>query len=211
MPLDRDLARPVFRSLPPAVQWAIRRTAYWSTELVLWPYRSELNHEFHRMEWRKRERNLRELPSFPEMENSAWKGLGSLAYETMRHYRPRVVVELGTHVGLSALAMGLALRDLNEGGKLFAVDTWQGDEHSGHYSEDVYRMFLDRRGRLGLDAVIVPMRMTFDEARDKVPDKIDLLHVDGLHTWEAVNHYFETYRPLVRPGGLVPFHDVNTG
>jgi O-antigen biosynthesis protein len=100
---------------------------------------------------------------------------------------------------------------LNEGGKLFAIDSWQGDQHSGRYSDDVYRTFLDRRTRLGLDAVIVPMRMTFDEAREKVPDKIDLLHIDGLHTWDAVNHDFGTYRPLVRSGGLVLFHDVNTG
>ena len=127
------------------------------------------------------------------------------------HYRPKVVVELGTDMGLSALAMGLALRDLNEGGKLFAVDTWQGDDYSGRYRADVYRTFLERRARLGLDAVIVPMRMTFDEARDKVPDKIDLLHVDRLHTWDAVNHDFGTYRPLVRSGGLVLFHNVNTG
>jgi predicted O-methyltransferase YrrM len=210
MQLARNLARPVFTSLPPTAQWAIRRTAYWSTELVLWPFRSELNHEFQRVEWCKRERNIRELLSFPEMEKSAWKDLGSLGYEIIRHYRPKVVVELGTHVGLSALAMGLALRDLNDGGKLFAVDTWQGDQHSGRYSEDVYRTFLDRRARLGLDAVIVPMRMTFDEAREKVPDKIDLLHVDGLHTWDAVNHDFGTYRPFVRSGGLVLFHDVNT-
>jgi len=85
--LARNLARPVFKSLPPTVQWAIRRISYWSTELVLWPFRSELNQELNRMEWRKRERKLRELRSFPEMENSAWKGLGSLGYEIVRHYR----------------------------------------------------------------------------------------------------------------------------
>jgi predicted O-methyltransferase YrrM len=193
-------AKRAIDSLPSSLQTPMNRILNTYSDLTLWPLRNKLNHEITAMEWRKSEERLRGLKDFPEMRESAWRDLGSLGYELVRYYKPKVAVELGTHVGLSALAMGLALRDLDQGGKLYAVDTWQGDEHSGLYSDEVYNTFLDRCARLGLDSVIVPLRMTFDEARDQVPDQIDLLHIDGLHTWDAVSHDFETYSPLVRTG-----------
>ena len=162
------------------------------------------------LEARKSDWNLDEIREFAELKKSAWSGLASIAHEIVRNYKPKVVVELGTHMGLSALAMGIALRELNEGGRLFAIDTWEGDEQAGHYGDSVYQQFRSRSSQLRLDEIMVPLRMTFDEAREKVARPIDLLHIDGLHTWDAVKHDFETYRPLVAPGGLVLFHDVNT-
>jgi hypothetical protein len=38
--------------------------------------------------------------------------------------------------------------------------------------------------------------------------KLDLLFVDGDHSYEGVKRDFEMYSPLVRKGGLVAFHDV---
>src|SRR5262249_15019947 len=154
--------------------------------------------------------NLGELRGFPELQPTAWRGLGSLAYEMVKHYRPKSIVELGSAKGMSTFSMGLALRDLGEGGRLIAVDTWRGDEHIGQYGEVIYDPFMARRKQLGLEGTIEPMRMTFDEARGRVTVPVDLLHIDGLHTWDAVSHDFRTYRSLVRPGGLILFHDVRT-
>jgi hypothetical protein len=39
-------------------------------------------------------------------------------------------------------------------------------------------------------------------------DAIDLLFIDGDHTFEGVKQDYEMYSPLVRPGGMVAFHDV---
>lgn len=38
---------------------------------------------------------------------------------------------------------------------------------------------------------------------------VDFLFVDGNHRYEAVRRDFELYEPLVRPGGLIAFHDVS--
>lgn len=37
---------------------------------------------------------------------------------------------------------------------------------------------------------------------------IDVLHIDGDHTYEGAAADYEMYSPLVRPGGLVLIHDV---
>jgi predicted O-methyltransferase YrrM len=37
---------------------------------------------------------------------------------------------------------------------------------------------------------------------------VDLLFIDADHTYQGVKRDFELYGPLVRPGGLVAFHDI---
>lgn len=37
---------------------------------------------------------------------------------------------------------------------------------------------------------------------------VDLLFIDGDHSYEGVKEDYLTYAPLVRPGGLVAFHDI---
>jgi predicted O-methyltransferase YrrM len=41
--------------------------------------------------------------------------------------------------------------------------------------------------------------------------RIDVLLIDGDHTYDGVKGDFEMYGPLVEPGGLVAFHDVVPG
>ena len=37
---------------------------------------------------------------------------------------------------------------------------------------------------------------------------VEFLMLDGDHTYEGVRADFELYAPLVRPGGVIAFHDV---
>ena len=39
---------------------------------------------------------------------------------------------------------------------------------------------------------------------------VDLMFIDGDHSYEGVRADFENYAPLVRPGGLIAFHDVDS-
>jgi predicted O-methyltransferase YrrM len=154
-------------------------------------------------------RPLEEIQDNTSNIATTWRGLGSVGYQIVRQFRPRVAVELGSFGGFSTCALGLALRDHVPGGRLYAVDTWQGDAHAGNYAGEVLNQFTRFRQTLGLEEVIVPLRMTFEEAVRHVPRGIELLHIDGLHSWRAVSRDFRTYRPLLAPKALVLFHDVN--
>jgi hypothetical protein len=164
------------------------------------------------LEVKKRDRNLQQLFELEAHSpvRSSWIGLGTIAYEVVLHFKPQKIVELGSLNGFSTFAMGLALRDLQRDGRIYAVDTWMGDKHSGLYEEEVYQSFLENRHKLSLDNTVFPLRMTFAEASKQITSPIDLLHVDGLHTFKAVTSDFNAFRHLLAPDAIVLFHDVYT-
>ncbi|MDD3475165.1 MAG: glycosyltransferase, partial [Candidatus Dojkabacteria bacterium] len=94
--------------------------------------------------------------------------------------------------------------------ELHAIDTWEGDEHAGYYGEEIYEKYLEIKNKYYKDVNIIDHKMFFDEAIDKFEDNsIDVLHIDGLHTYDAVKHDFQTWLPKVKKdSGIVLLHDV---
>ena len=147
--------------------------------------------------------NVENLPE------SAWLGHLPFARWLIEAMRPRKVVELGTHRGASFLAFCQAMAELDLDGEVHAIDTWEGDEHAGFYGDEIYQSVLalmsdqlSRVGRLN--------RKTFDDARPEFSENsVDILHIDGLHTYDAVRHDFELWEPTVVEGGVILFHDIS--
>lgn len=144
-----------------------------------------------------------------ELTLSAWLEHIPAAFWLIGAHRPQVLVELGTHYGSSYFAFCQAIEQLRLPTRSYAVDTWKGDEHAGVYGEKVYASVQSHNTRF-YSRFSALMRMTFDEAVPFFEDgEVDLLHIDGYHTYEAVKHDFESWLPKLSKRGVVIIHDSN--
>ena len=139
---------------------------------------------------------------------NAWCGHLPFAFWLINTLKPANFVELGTHTGNSYLTFCQAVKQVGSDTRCFAVDTWEGDEHAGYYGGEVYANLSGyHQARYANFSTL--LRSTFDDALNNFEEhSIHLLHIDGLHTYEAVRHDFESWLPKLAPGALVLFHDI---
>ncbi|MGO0616023.1 class I SAM-dependent methyltransferase [Leclercia adecarboxylata] len=146
-------------------------------------------------------------PSY--IAQSAWLEHIPFAFWLVDTLRPRKIVELGTHYGSSYFSFCQAITKLDLETQCYAVDTWGGDEHAGQYGEEVYRQVSEYNQQHYSDFSTL-VRSTFEQALEHFPQgSIDLMHIDGLHTLEAVRHDFESWLPKLSDRAVVIMHDTN--
>lgn len=156
-------------------------------------------------------RNLIEVAKFtpfPFKQDSAWIGHVSFASWLIKTLKPKIFVELGTHWGHSYFSFCQAVNEEKLKTKCYAVDTWQGDAHSGEYGDEVFQQ-VSHHNEKNYANFSSLLRTKFDDGISYFKDSsIELLHIDGLHTYEAVRHDFETWLPKLAPDAVVLFHDT---
>lgn len=122
--------------------------------------------------------------------------------------KPKVIVELGCYKGNSLNAFSQSVLEHNLDTKIYGIDMWQGDLHMGEFPEDI---FIEVEGFFcrNYPSIVTLKKMSFNDAVNDFEDEsIDLLHIDGLHTYEAVREDFETWLPKMSDHGVVLFHDT---
>lgn len=138
----------------------------------------------------------------------SWQSHIPFAFFVVGALKPAILVELGTHKADSYSAFCQTVKNLGLPTQCFAVDTWQGDEHAGNYDDAIYND-VSRHNQTHFADFSTLVRARFEDAVMRFADgSVDLLHIDGLHTYEAVRNDFETWQPKLSDRAIVLFHDT---
>jgi predicted O-methyltransferase YrrM len=129
--------------------------------------------------------------------------------EIVANLKPKTVLEIGTnHGGTLCIFSRLATYDAT----IISVDLPKG-EFGGGYSWfyiPIFNFFRYAKQKLHLLRGDSHSSEMGDGVRHIVGHnrKIDLLFIDGDHSYEGVKQDFNHYAGLVRPGGIIAFHDI---
>lgn len=129
-------------------------------------------------------------------------------YKKVCELTPKAVLEIGTaRGGTLYLWTQAAAADAI----IVSVDL-PGGKFGGAYLKcriPFYQSFARPEQQMHLLRCDSHKRETFEQVKHLFGSRlVDFAFIDGDHTYEGVKADFQLYGPLVRPGGLIGFHDV---
>lgn len=116
-----------------------------------------------------------------------------------------VILEIGAFKGKSTcfIAKGIGSKRI----QFYTIDTWFNDGGMREAKEDTFPHFL--KNTAPFKDRIIPLRGYSYEIRKTWPDEkmIDLLWIDGDHSYEGVKRDIQDWLPLLKRNHVVCFHD----
>lgn len=159
----------------------------------------------------------------PALDGGDWAALERRCEvaEIVYDAKPKVVVEIGTFGGAGALPIAFALRENNNGGKLFCVDPWrveyaiegEWDANADWYKNkidihDIHKKAMQALWSHNVDDWLVVIRAASQHCFKLFP-RIDVLIIDGCHSEVASFRDARLYVPNVVKGGWVLLDDTD--
>lgn len=140
-----------------------------------------------------------------DIENidSAWKGHRKFAEWLVNRTNPEVIVDLGVDNGFSTFCFGTPRI-----GHVYGVDSFEGDPCAGKRDIRTYWGVLQVQEELKMRDNITFIKCYFDELATVWNKPIDILHIDGNHSYEAVKEDFFTWCRFLKDDGVILMHDT---
>lgn len=137
---------------------------------------------------------------------------------------PKLVIEVGTWKGRSAIAMANRAKELNLECEIVCIDTWLGSpEHWNHQNQSYYSSLKFKHGRPTIyetflsnvisnhcEDVITPLSLPSETAffiLEKVSARAQLIYIDAGHEYSSVLRDISLYWELLDDGGIMILDD----
>jgi hypothetical protein len=139
---------------------------------------------------------------------SAWIGHAPFMKFIVRELKPKIFVELGVQNGFSYFVGCQAIRECGLSTKAYAIDHWKGDTQAGFFDGSVYKGVIRTNSKYSGFSTLIKARF-LDALTSFNDNSIDLLHIDGFHSYESVKEDFETWLPKMSKDGVILLHDIH--
>jgi predicted O-methyltransferase YrrM len=138
-------------------------------------------------------RRLDSLPGWLSYEE------GEALYDLARACTGRgVIVEIGSWKGKSTTCLGLGSR-AGAGVRIFAVD---------RHTDGTFPEWEKHVVEAGIEDLVTPLKGRSQDVVHDFHEEIELLFIDGAHTYDLVLEDWDGWVPKVVPGGVVAMHDT---
>lgn len=124
----------------------------------------------------------------------------------LKHYATKVpkdgiILEVGSYLGSSACFLALGAKKLGQ--RIYCIDTW----HNEGMTEGQRDTFSEFRKNTEKFNNIIPLRGKSKDIGKNFNEKIDLLFIDGEHSYEAVKTDLNVWLPHTKNGTILIMHD----
>ena len=159
-------------------------------------------------------------PSLHPDDLQGWNSADPLFDEVIKKLSPRIIVEVGSWKGTSAIHLAKIIKSLGLPTKIICIDTWLGSpEHflgdrpewreslrQEHGYPRLYYTFLANVVRQGMQDVIIPLPTTSESgafilSRKQV--RPDLVYIDGAHEHDSVLRDLRVYWRILADKGII--------
>lgn len=147
------------------------------------------------------------------MKPTPQESLDALAESARAVPRDEAIVELGVHLGATAIAMAKASE-----APVFAIDLWDMRLPTGTLdtfrvgrgftASEVFRQFLENLVEAGVQRRVTWVKSDTAEAAKLWSRPIGLLHIDAAHDAPSVLRDYRAWSPFVVPGGTLAMDDA---
>ena len=164
---------------------------------------------------------MNDLNKFDSIKGFLAHEEGLFLYELTKKYcLKNFAVEVGSYCGKSACYIGQACKENKT--YLMTIDHHRGSEEQQYGEEyfdpdeynydkeivDTLPTLLKNIQKFRFDKVILPVVNSSELASKEIENNIDLVFIDGSHTFESARKDYVSWKNKIRIGGILAIHDV---
>ena len=164
---------------------------------------------------------MNDLNKFDSIKGFLAHEEGLFLYELTKKYcLKNFAVEVGSYCGKSACYIGQACKENKT--YLMTIDHHRGSEEQQYGEEyfdpdeynydkeivDTVPTLLKNIQKFQFEEVILPIVNSSELASKEIQNNIDLVFIDGSHTFESARKDYVSWKNKIRIGGILAIHDV---